>query len=1017
MRKRLAFLGVLVGLFALSACSNVADSDDKEQEPIIFGEGVLFQGRYLHKLYGDSSTLWIQKQKDGSIVALSEFGQEVILAVGDANQRPVRYSSARGPSLSKKNHWKFESNRMLQFRNWSDDQAEIEFSTDEGAIFDPNTRPDTYVAANILLRRFDLKPGEQKEFLMCDFGVEGYKQETFPSYRVRIEHEGKEEITVPAGTFKANHLIQTQLTPSHTWFKKRQGHVTEFWILDDYTILRILRHREPYEILLQEYHLADTETVTAATVDADTKATKGVDTARFDELLSVIDAPNEAQEVSHERSIRSQRFTYGGTVRNVTPNYSEQAWVPLERALEQYPEALKRSKEEAEELMAKASMADNVFGRINRIPVEGAVVTLKDESFTFETITDAEGHYQFSDLPPGYYDVTVQAEITPPSGVGPKRTFNAKKGIQIDQNGHTNYWTGHDWGWGTPDFEFHADSVMVQGRIIDSKGQPIAGAKVTGKELHPYNPQVGQPPEEYVPPHDESVSAADGFYVMRGFDPTGIGSVSAYLGGRSSDILNRIAIQVEYPSPECMPHVIVVPLVTEDLIDPARRIGDLMNRYVEVAEPNKKDRWQEREDVLLPVSHGNVIICDDIVLTFEKSGSISGRVLHADSGSPVRDFSVRVFCKVSDHYTPVQREVKIDASNPGSFSCEDLFPGDWTVEVGAQGYLPQTALVAIKSEMASPVTFKLERPGNISGLVLDAESKSPVSEFNVKVVHFEATGDSRPDTGKISLDENQKGQFNIIGNCPGKITLMIEAPGYARQKAELLVENGKTIEKTFHLDKESSLHGEIIMNGKSRDGQVSVHLSGQDMEEWGYLHTKEGRYEIKNLEEGDYTVGVSFMNEGGHATTWLMYRKRIHIGKGQDSRLDFNLDGNAKIRGVFKGPKALSERMDYQFKEYYAYIIILDNGLDPSLPEDERRRAIAYKMERYDGVYEISDLPAGSYTVIGMIKKWSDRETVPGLTQEKTLVLKDGQAAEVNFDLNEQNRPASAHTGRSRIYR
>ena len=72
-------------------------------------------------------------------------------------------------------------------------------------------------------------------------------------YAIRVEHVGKERVDVPAGAFEANHFVLTQKTSADTWFKKRAGHITDFWVLDNQVIVRIRRHREPYEVALLDY--------------------------------------------------------------------------------------------------------------------------------------------------------------------------------------------------------------------------------------------------------------------------------------------------------------------------------------------------------------------------------------------------------------------------------------------------------------------------------------------------------------------------------------------------------------------------------------------------------------------------------------------------------------------------------------------------------------------------------------------------------------------------------------------
>lgn len=81
-----------------------------------------------------------------------------------------------------------------------DEHGEAETATWEtppGSVFDPNSRPDPYCAAN--------------------------------------------------------HILHTQVTSGDTWYKKRAGHVTDFWVLDNGVIVRVVRHREPYELELLEY--------------------------------------------------------------------------------------------------------------------------------------------------------------------------------------------------------------------------------------------------------------------------------------------------------------------------------------------------------------------------------------------------------------------------------------------------------------------------------------------------------------------------------------------------------------------------------------------------------------------------------------------------------------------------------------------------------------------------------------------------------------------------------------------
>jgi hypothetical protein len=118
-----------------------------------------------------------------------------------------------------------------------------------GSVPDFNSRPDPYCIQHLLIRRYDLEQGGRQTFTAFDTNSAG---DGYAEYEIALEYVGDEEITVPAGKFTARHLVLTQLTPSDTWYKKSEGLVTDFWIGEDLTVYRILRHREPYEVLLAE---------------------------------------------------------------------------------------------------------------------------------------------------------------------------------------------------------------------------------------------------------------------------------------------------------------------------------------------------------------------------------------------------------------------------------------------------------------------------------------------------------------------------------------------------------------------------------------------------------------------------------------------------------------------------------------------------------------------------------------------------------------------------------------------
>jgi len=220
-----------------------------------------FHGHYQHRSRGTDisqpAELWVNKKSDGTTVALAHlpFTGCTELITGDKDNRIAQFQLRRAPAGDKPGYsmdLKFNGGKAALSR-WGvrEDCDNKGLAMPGGACFDPNSRPDSYCAANILLRQFaSNKMNEAKEVRVCDWDNTG---EAFSDYTIKVAVVGKEKVQVPAGAFEANHLVLTQTSTGDTWFKKRAGQTTDFWVLENGVILRILRHREPYELVLVDY--------------------------------------------------------------------------------------------------------------------------------------------------------------------------------------------------------------------------------------------------------------------------------------------------------------------------------------------------------------------------------------------------------------------------------------------------------------------------------------------------------------------------------------------------------------------------------------------------------------------------------------------------------------------------------------------------------------------------------------------------------------------------------------------
>jgi beta-lactamase regulating signal transducer with metallopeptidase domain len=267
---------------------------------------LIFRGQYKHlnrgNDYGQPSVLWLKQTHDKGITAVAHMPLRgtTIIASGDKENRLTHYKEEQSASGNRPGYLMdlelLDNKVLLTLRGVRQDIDGEEWKVPEGALFNPNSRPDSYCTANILLRGFNLAKGQSKEFHVYDWNNTG---KAFADYTIRVEYAGTESVDVPAGRFETSHFVLTQVTSANTWFKKRAGHVTDFWVLDNGVIVRVLRHREPYEIQLLGYTVPDKLPghLSAATTPALKQRSESTDGQAKAETTETVPLPGEGGKV------------------------------------------------------------------------------------------------------------------------------------------------------------------------------------------------------------------------------------------------------------------------------------------------------------------------------------------------------------------------------------------------------------------------------------------------------------------------------------------------------------------------------------------------------------------------------------------------------------------------------------------------------------------------------------------------------------------------------------------------
>lgn len=171
-------------------------------------------------------------------------------------------------------------------------------------------------------------------------------------------------------------------------------------------------------------------------------------------------------------------------------------------------------------------------------------------------------------------------------------------------------------------------------------------------------------------------------------------------------------------------------------------------------------------------------------------GSIAGVVTDAKTGKPL-DATIEF---PGSSLSPVTTNAA-----DGSFRVQQAPVGAYTVTASARGYVRSSQSVAVEQGKAVALTFALNpvevkptvSPSIFTGTIKDKKTGAPIAG----TIRFPGT--TLPDV----TDDAKTGVFQVE-LAPGSYAVTVEAEGYVRQVAAIVVEPGKPLVRDFELVKE-----------------------------------------------------------------------------------------------------------------------------------------------------------------------------------------------------------------------
>jgi beta-lactamase regulating signal transducer with metallopeptidase domain len=287
----------------------------------------------------------------------------------------------------------------------------------------------------------------------------------------------------------------------------------------------------------------------------------------------------------------TQTHNISGILMDATETIPEEFWEEFETA---------QSEKEVQEVLDKKLFSP-------QIPLPNVIVNLTGKSLTKQAVTDANGKFVFTNLTGltfGPYGGVVSCETYEISAEIPVQsdpnnmnyTATVKQYIKLDSDKDIN-------------LKLRTDLITIKGRVTDSNGQPISGAKVNAK-LGINDHAMDEYWENHTPPKWVAISNNDGMYELHGIEPANFYQVFGYLfSGRPYKYIDIKVIANGFVQHKN--NIPRVPIMSEDILNQARNFLKHINQ---ISQKTGRPIIHEKEGLDLPSTNGKTITGIDIML-------------------------------------------------------------------------------------------------------------------------------------------------------------------------------------------------------------------------------------------------------------------------------------------------------------------------------------------------------------------------------------------------------------------
>lgn len=278
-------------------------------------------------------------------------------------------------------------------------------------------------------------------------------------------------------------------------------------------------------------------------------------------------------------------------------------------------------------------------------------------------------------------------------------------------------------------------------------------------------------------------------------------------------------------------------------------------------------------------------------VTLSRGATLSGTVLHEESGSPVAGASVSAVAAGVDRFGGGR---SVTTGPDGAFTLDAVPPGRYTLRAEATGLSGASIDNVVVSPGAALPQYELRMGGGVtlSGTITGVK-ETDMPQFTVRAVAaaggfggFGGFGTTAPvDAG---------GHFEIKGLTAGNLTLIAGSGlfgGRSVTKTVQIPDDTPLFETILEFPHGSTVEGNVTRGGRPVDGANVIFLHEVNRSRATATADAAGHYVAEDLDDGDYSVDVVQFSSG------ISHSTRVSVKA--DRRFDIELP-LARIAGTVK---------------------------------------------------------------------------------------------------------------------